>query len=359
MLRASVLSGPRLFSELEGRWTDLVQHSPSATPFQTPEFQSLWFKHYGRGRRTDAVLVEDGRDLVGLMTFATYSGAWKTLRPLGMGPSDYLHPVARAGYEDHVAEIVAEQALSSKGIDLVDLHQVRETQPLVEHFDAKEEVFEEARCLVLDLPPTYDAYLSMLGKSLRYDVRSLDKKYNGEKGFVERTTPENVTQHMAAFLDLHSKRWKSRGQWWGGAFVGPATRFHQEWASTAVNKGWLRMSHLIVEGRSVGAIYGMGFGRVTYFYQSGFDPEFKAASPGTVLVASTIRDAIQEGKSAFDFMRGAEPYKKRWKPQHEFCNLRLLKAITPMQGRLGQAWNLKASDVEVRVRARLEGKSLR
>ena len=34
---------------------------------------------------------------------------------------------------------------------------------------------DQARCLVLDLPPTYDTFLATLGKSLRYDVRRLDK----------------------------------------------------------------------------------------------------------------------------------------------------------------------------------------
>ena len=64
--------------------------------------------------------------------------------------------------------------------------------------------------------------------------------------------------------------------------------------------------------------------RTTYYYQAGFDPNNGSISPGTFLVAHTIRKAIEEGSKHFDFMRGDEPYKRRWKPQHVHRNLRLI-----------------------------------
>jgi CelD/BcsL family acetyltransferase involved in cellulose biosynthesis len=48
-------------------------------------------------------------------------------------------------------------------------------------------------------------------------------------------------------------------------------------------------------------------------YNSGFDPEqFAHLSPGNVLTAYTIQDAIRLGRSRYDFLRGDEIYKFRF-----------------------------------------------
>ena len=49
---------------------------------------------------------------------------------MGAGPSDYLHPLSRGGYEEPVASQLTEHLKDAKGYDLLDLHQIRETQPL-------------------------------------------------------------------------------------------------------------------------------------------------------------------------------------------------------------------------------------
>ena len=45
------------------------------------------------------------------------------------------------------------------------------------------------------------------------------------------------------------------------------------------------------------------------FYITGFDKRYAALSPGTVIVAHAIREAIGNGYRVFDFLRGDEPYK--------------------------------------------------
>jgi CelD/BcsL family acetyltransferase involved in cellulose biosynthesis len=45
------------------------------------------------------------------------------------------------------------------------------------------------------------------------------------------------------------------------------------------------------------------------FYITGFDKRYATFSPGTVIVAHAIREAICNGYRVFDFLRGDEPYK--------------------------------------------------
>ncbi|HEY0867109.1 MAG TPA: GNAT family N-acetyltransferase [Fimbriimonas sp.] len=340
---------------LQGPWRELFASAPSATPFQTYEWQSVWWRHYRAGKKPYVVAVEEGNDLVGLMPLARTAGPWRTLRPMGAGPSDYLHPLARKGYEAAVSEAVAGHLREAEAFDLLDLHQVRETQPFAAV--APGYPMEQAGCLLLDLPATYDAYLGMLGKSLRYDVRKLDKSLFKEgKAAVEPVGPGEIDLGMDILFEQHRLRWRKRGL--PGAFLGRAIRFHKEWAQGAATAGWLRLSILRFEGNPIGAIYAMAAHNTCFYYQAGFDPAHGSISPGTLLVATTIRRAIEDGIRHFDFMRGDEPYKRRWKPQHVLKNRRFVFARPGFRGELGRSWNLAGSKVENRIRQRLEGKGL-
>lgn len=338
--------------ELRSEWQDLADDAISATPFQTWEWQSSWLRHFRRAKRPLIIAVREGRDLVGLMPLTRSSGPWRTVRAMGSGASDYLHPLARVGYEEAVAEEVSGVLRDMAGVDLVDLHQVREDRAFSSHGPAAKRL-TQATCLVLDLPPTFEQYLASLGKSLRYDVRKLSKL---EDVTVEPVEASEVGRGLDILFDQHRMRWRKRGL--PGAFLGRAQGFHREWAGQAIERGWLWLSILRRRGEPIGAIYAMRKDETCYFYQAGFDPAHAAISPGTLLVAATIKRAIEEGVKQFDFLRGDEPYKRRWKPQRELKNYRLIQPRNVHLGSLGAGWNEAGSRVEARLRARLEGKSL-
>ena len=355
MLRANVHFGEGLFKELEGSWRDLVAHSSTCTPFQTFEWHSTWWQMYGGGKQPMAIAVYEGQDLVGLYPLTKSHGIWRTVRPMGMGPSDYLHPLIRNGYEEPASACLNEAITNLSGVDLIDLHQIRETNPLASCLAASP--LEQATCLVLDLPATYEAYLATLGKSLRYDVRKLDKSlFATGRASIEQVSPDDISAGMDILFEQHRLRWRKRGL--PGAFLGKGIEFHKRWAAQASRNGWLWLSVLRLDGEPIGAIYAMKLGETAFYYQAGFDPSKGSVSPGTLLVAHTIRRAIEEGARHFDFMRGDEGYKRRWKPQNAYHNLRFIAPSGGVLGNLGLSWNRAVSSVEGRVRARLEGKGL-
>jgi CelD/BcsL family acetyltransferase involved in cellulose biosynthesis len=198
----------------------------------------------------------------------------------------------------------------------------------------------------------------MLGKSLRYDVKRLDKTLFLEgKASVQQVSADEIGLGMEILFEQHRRRWHKRFQ--PGVFLShKVQRFHREWAEKAIREGWLWLSILRYEGNPIGAIYAMTAHDTCFYYQAGFDPAHGSISPGTLLVASTIRRAIVEGKRSFDFLRGDEPYKRRWKPQHVLTNRRFVFAKRGIRGEIGSSWNMAGSRVESRVRARLEGKGL-
>ena len=354
-MRIQIYQDSACLATLKNQWQDLVDDVPTSTPFQTWEWHSTWSQFFGRSKRPYVIATYEGSDLIGLYPLARKAGAWYVLRSSGSGPSDYLQPIIRPGYEYVVESAIADHLANQRDYSLVDLHQLRDDLSSLEVEGSVD--LEQGTCLVLDLPPTYEGYLAMLGKSLRYDVRKLDKSlFSQGRATVEMVQEENLHEGLDILFDQHKKRWRKRGL--PGAFLGKTQDFHHAWGQLAIRRGWFQLGILRLDGVPIGAIYGMAKGDTTFFYQAGFDPAHKSVSPGTLLVASLIRKSIEEGKRHFDFLRGDEPYKRRWKPQREHKNLRKVIAVRGPMGELGASWNLLGSRVEEKIRARLEGKSL-
>jgi CelD/BcsL family acetyltransferase involved in cellulose biosynthesis len=135
-------------------------------------------------------------------------------------------------------------------------------------------------------------------------------------------------------------------------------KFHLDAAEALTQAGHLRLTVLETGGQTVGVLYGMQVGGTRFFYQCGFDPEHKALSPGTLLVATAIRHSIDEGCTRFDFLRGDEAYKRRWNPQHAFRNMRYILPLNSGLGSVGRAISHAGSKIEEKIRARLEGRGL-
>lgn len=344
--------------KLIAAWTDLFRSCPTATPFQSPAWQTAWWEQLAGRRQPLTVLGYEGDDLIGVLPLSMTPGPWRAVRAAGSGVSDYLGSLVLPQFEDAFAEELAAVLPKILGIDLIDLHQLREGHPLLNAFGGGRK-YEQAKCCVLSLPDSYEEYLGSLSKSLRYDARSVDRgEYKTGEAKIELTQgAEDIQKGLDTFFELHHRRWKKRGL--PGAFAMRRTRdFHRRFAQLAENESMIRLSLLKLHNKPVGAIYALRAGQSYYFYQSGFLPEFKSLCPGTVLVAHTIRLAIDEGASTFDFLRGDEPYKHRWKPQRVLTNYRLLIPSRGARGSFGRAWNDMAHKVELGIRKRLEGRGL-
>jgi CelD/BcsL family acetyltransferase involved in cellulose biosynthesis len=71
----------------------------------------------------------------------------------------------------------------------------------------------------------------------------------------------------------------------------------------------LRLSFMELDGKPVAASICFDYGSSRLLYNSGNNPEYGYYSVGLLLHALCLREAIEQGKAYFDFLRGAEPYK--------------------------------------------------
>ena len=160
---------------------------------------------------------------------------------------------------------------------------------------------------------SFDDYLTGLGASHRYAfrrrLRGLEREFRVELAMV-RTEDERRTA-LATLVDLHARRWAGRAR--SEAFARPPLlAFHDEVSRLALERGWLRLYTLTLDGRPAAALYGFRYRDVFSYYQAGFDPALAPYSVGLVTLGMVIRDAIGEGVAEIDLLHGEESYKQLW-----------------------------------------------
>jgi CelD/BcsL family acetyltransferase involved in cellulose biosynthesis len=67
----------------------------------------------------------------------------------------------------------------------------------------------------------------------------------------------------------------------------------------------------------VAAWYGFRFGGTESYYQAGRDPAWDRASVGFVLLAHSIKAALEDGMTEYRFLEGSENYKYRFATQDQ------------------------------------------
>jgi CelD/BcsL family acetyltransferase involved in cellulose biosynthesis len=114
-----------------------------------------------------------------------------------------------------------------------------------------------------------------------------------------------VDEKMGTFLDLHRQSRRDKSE-----FMNPKMEAYFRGLGKGLSiRGWLDLSFLKFQGKEIASFFSIDFGGAKYVYNSGYDPSFSWYSPGIVLSAYCIRQAIEKGMKGFNFLRGREDYK--------------------------------------------------
>jgi CelD/BcsL family acetyltransferase involved in cellulose biosynthesis len=261
----------------------------------------------------------------------------RVVRLLGSGEvcSDYLGVLCQAGMEDRVTQVMADHLtdlaasdshdpdrwdlLELEGVDAQD----RAVNRLIEHLAERgNSVHRRAgpNCWRIELPSTWDAYLAMLSKSHRRQLRRLQRRLldSGRAVLNSVRRNEELPRAVDLLVDLHQRRRGTRLRVLGkpGAFASKRfTAFHRAAMQQLLLQRHLQLHWLELDGRPVAAEYHLAADGVIYAYQSGIDPDALDWQPGRLITLATLRQAVEQGYRAFDFLRGDEPYKAHYRAQ--------------------------------------------
>ena len=302
-------------------WQALHAATALRSPFLTWTWQSEWARAFAPDSRLEIwrVLDDDGRLLGLLPLYEAEPGVFRLIG--GVDVSDYLDLIAEAGREVEVWVAL----LSSRPVvrPVWDLHSVPAASPTVARLVAlaaehgvEATVTLEERCPVLTLPPSWHAYVAKLSGKQRHELlrktRRLEREVP-EARAVGLALPADLESRLDDFLDLHRRSRVGKARFMDERMKA----FFLRAATVLAGTGGVRLWLLDAPGGPLAAFLCLEWDGTVGLYNSGFHPDRAALSPGLVLLAHVIRDAIARGKRRFDFLRGEERYKYDFGPSPE------------------------------------------
>ena len=192
-------------------------------------------------------------------------------------------------------------------------------------------------CWRIALPDTWEDYVGTLSKSHRKQVRRMERRQlgSGRATFHTVDSEGELELGMRILVDLHQRRRKSLGE--PGCFASERfSSFLHAFARDLCAAGKLRLAWIEIEGVPAAAEFQVADATTTYAYQAGVNPDLLDDEPGRIINIATIRRAIEQGHTAFDFLRGDEPYKAHWRAMpHETIHYRIVPRQALAQVRHG------------------------
>jgi CelD/BcsL family acetyltransferase involved in cellulose biosynthesis len=291
-------------ADLAPTWSALAASRQPSSLFLTPEWIAITREHEETEPITLAIgdrgIAALAREADGTITFA--GGELTDEQDVVAGPGD------EAGVAASAARWVASQRPPR-----VRLEYVPEDRPTLDAFTAAlgSAGYRVTRARqivspVLDLPDAYEPYVQSLGKKERHELRRKVRRLEtaGRASFRFAAEAERATV-LDRFFELHRL---SRGEK-ADFMTADVERYFRDIADALGPLDRLRLGVLNFDGADAAVLYGFAVGRVIALYNAAYDPGLASLSVGIVSHAWAIREAIANGYTTYDLLRGGEPYK--------------------------------------------------
>jgi CelD/BcsL family acetyltransferase involved in cellulose biosynthesis len=179
----------------------------------------------------------------------------------------------------------------------------------------------QAACPHITLDKSWLEPESHLNSRRRSDYRRAVRR--GEKEGGVRTEiiaprPEEVDSLLDIALEIEARSWKGAA---GTALVHDRLRggFLREYAHRACAAGTLRIALLRIGDVAAAMQVAVEEGGRWWLLKIGFDPALAACSPGVLLLAETLRQAVRCDLTGYEFLGTVEPWTRVWTEQERAC----------------------------------------
>lgn len=310
------------FAELAEEWSSLLCHAAVNTLFLSPQWQEVWWRHFGTPLELCLLLARDEMGaLRGIAPLYAQEEAGRRILRLigGLEVSDYLDLVVARGQGEGVYRAFWEYLLAELSWDLLDLHCLPSGSPTPEVLRRVCEgclpedfaIEPEEAAPYIPLPEDWEAYLSTLDKKQRHEIRRKVRRAEAEAEvrWSRLQEPAGLEEAVETFIRLHRASHSEKEAF----MTSQMAAFFRDMARMTWEAGWLNLYTLWLDGRPAASLWCFDYGGDLLLYNSGFDPTWRPElSSGIVLLAYCIQDAIARQKRRFDFLRGSESYKYRF-----------------------------------------------
>lgn len=313
-------------------WQELWNISPAALTFQRPEWVLAWIRNF-QPREPLLLTVRFKGKLVGIAPCLFYersvyedgaqeTSAERVLGLMGGGVSDYLDILLDPKHDKnvilHLWQWLREQ---NNRCDLIEFTDLPATSSLLRNVSLLSEKQSHDRCSVLPIPEDARDLKQIIPphkwENIRNGRNRLQRAGGGRIEIADEFTLEAALEEL---FRLHRARWAQESL--PGVLNHPSIReFHRSVAPALLTKNVLRLYSLRVKGICIASAYTFFEREQALCYLHGYDPQYAQLSPGTLVLAAAMEDAIRLGKKTINFLRGEEDFKKTWGVLEEetFC----------------------------------------
>lgn len=318
----------RALIDLIPQWRALFERDPIATPFQTAEWLVPWWKQFGNEDLCAVAIAHDG-EIVGLLPFYLYWDGAKLERqllPLGVGTTDYLDGVFAPECSMEEIGRALEWLQSEVRHDVFCATQLQGRSRLLAAIRRGTRTLDHG----IERWRDTDVFVSQsvsCSRMAAVTIAQLPQKIRRNAMYYRnralrlgslKLVQADETNWMGIFAELvrlHTERWKIRGE--EGVLVDErVVSWHREAIPMLLKSGLLRLVALRLNDDLIAVLYSLADRargeRTQYFYITAYSPEYAELRPGTLLIAYAAEQAVREGISIIDMLRGDEEYKQIW-----------------------------------------------
>ncbi|GGZ17798.1 GNAT family N-acetyltransferase [Streptomyces poonensis] len=328
--RAELCTSDEEFARLTAPWDRLYRRCGAATPFQSHAWLHSWWLSYGRRGGLRLVLVRgEGDELLAVAPLMLVRGPLPALVPLGGTVSDYADVLIDDGHTERATTALTEGLAAAARTALIDFREVRPgaaVERVYERWRGPRRRVADSVCLELPARPL-EKLLERLPRARAQRVRAKIRKL-ADLGVEHRSVrrPEEVETALRTMLDLHRLQWQGRGV--TGEHLRPRFLAHLVRSVVPmVCSGEALVTEFRLDGEVVAVDVTLLSRRVAGGYLYGAHPRLRErkADVATMLLHASAGQLGGGGHEVLSLLRGAEPYKYRWRPD-TVVNQRILLA---------------------------------
>lgn len=358
-LHLRIVSEVSDFRNLHESWNCVLEDSPDRNIFLTWEWQFTWWKHFGRGKDLNILVVEDDGQVIAiapLMRSGVGIGGLRieTLQNISYDIGDYGGIILGERDEEALALLVGYLESEAARNTTVTISKVPEDSRLV---SLLRKGFPSLRSSLAQIEST--AFFCPYRVTEESDVVIMPRAHGLARRLKKLNAAHDVgfTYHrngslessMEALFQLHEKRWEGKAEKYQGSFSTAEKRaFSMDVVNALDQRMLVRLSFLTADGNPISGVLGFQFGGRYYYFRPAFDPEYAQYAPGHAHIFHLVKESVSRGVTVFDFLRGSDSYKMLWaQSDRHILTLRFMRpdiigksywAFFKMTQKLGRLW---------------------
>lgn len=319
--RVEVVASPAEFSGLRSEWNALVSRTDDQI-FYRHEFIETWLNHFATGKWRILLL----RDSVGFLVAALpLLRGWAPLHGL---PLRQLRGAANlhsgrfdliADDPQHASAAFLDYLAGQRDWDVLVLAELpgqggaRALERVAGDRGFPTGRWSAMQSPCLELPATWAELERQLSSHFRANLRRRRRKL-AALGEVRAERCADSAERLEAGIELELRGWKGRA---GTAMAQDADTcgFYTDLARVLGPQHRLALWGLYLDERLIAFQFGLEHNGSYALLKPTYDEAFARYSPGQLLMAEVLRDAIDRGLSRFEFLGDDKPWKRDWHPQ--------------------------------------------